>query len=197
MSTLQNFGHTTPIKNLNSREQTLVLSLRRYLVNILVAVIPPTRAFGFKRFLWRLTGDTVGQGTKINGGAKVWGLGRVLVGSKSWLGMNLIVIVPEGGQVAIGANVDIGPDVLLECGSHYVGTAERRAGPERATNIEIGSGTWIGCRATLLGGARLGTGTMVAAGALVLPGEYPDNSLLAGIPAKVVRQIDESGDNVR
>lgn len=168
-------------------------SLKRYFVNMLVALIPPTRAFGFKRFLWRLTGDTVGQSASINGGARIWGVGRVSVGDRSWLGMNLVVIVPEGAEVTIGANVDIGPDVLFECGSHDIGGPERRAGTERSVGIDIGSGTWIGCRVTILGGARLGAGCAVAAGALVIAGEYPDNVLLAGVPARVVRQLDETG----
>lgn len=171
-----------------------MLSLKRYLVNLLVGLIPPTRGFGLKRTLWRITGDRVGQGACINGGAKVWGVGRLSVGDGSWLGMNLHVIVPEDAEVTIGANVDIGPDVLLECGSHDIGGPERRAGTERANSIEIGAGTWIGCRATVLGGARVGTGSMVAAGAMVVAGEYPDNTLLAGVPARVVRQLHDTGE---
>ena len=170
-----------------------MLSLKRYLVNILVASIPPTRGFGFKRTLWRIAGDRVGTATSINGGAKVWGVGRVSVDSGSWLGMNLVVIVPKGAEVTIGANVDIGPDVLLECGSHSIGGQERRAGTESASSIEIGSGTWIGCRATLLGGARIGSGSVIAAGAMVIAGEYPANVVLAGVPARIVRQLDGSG----
>lgn len=171
-----------------------MLSLKRYLVNILVALLPPSRGFGLKRALWRFAGDTVGRGTNINGGAKVWGIGRVSIGDNSWLGMYLSVIVPDGAEVSIGANVDIGPDVLLECGSHDIGRRERRAGTGRARKIEIGSGTWIGCRATVLGGAHVGSGSVIAAGALVIAGEYPDNVLLAGVPAKVVRRLGESGE---
>ena len=156
-----------------------VRSVKRYFVNMLVALIPPTRAFGFKRFLWRLVGDTVGQDASINGGARIWGVGRVSVGDRSWLGMNLVVIVPKGAEVTIGQNVDIGPNVLFECGSHDIGGSERRAGTERSAGIEIGSGSWIGCRVTVLGGARLGTGSVVAAGALIIAGDYPDDVLLA------------------
>lgn len=173
-----------------------MLSLRRYLVNIIVGLLPPTRGFRVKRALWQFAGDTVGQGASINGGAKVWGVGRVVVGDGSWLGLNLVVIVPGGIEVTIGANVDIGPDVLLECGSHNIGGPNRRAGTELATNIQIGSGTWIGCRATLLGGARVGSGSVIAAGAVVIAGDYPNNALLAGVPARVIRQLDEGEHKV-
>ena len=156
----------------------------RYLVNMIVAALPPTRAFGLKRFLWQKIGAVVSEGTKINAGARIWGRGPVTIGRETWLGMNLCMIVPAGSQVSIGSNVDIGPDVMMECGSHDIGGPDRRAGTERADSIEIGDGTWIGCRATLLGGARVGAGSIVAAGALVLPGTYPDNVLLKGVPAR-------------
>jgi len=168
-----------------------VISVKRYLVNLLVAVLPPTRAFGFKRFLWQRIGVSVGQGTRINSGAKLWGVGPVSIGSGCWLGMNLVLIVPDGAEVTIGSDVDIGPDVLIECGSHDIGGPERRAGTERANSIHIGTGCWIGCRVTLLGGARLAPGTMVGAGALVLPGEYPENALLTGVPARVSRILGD------
>lgn len=157
-----------------------------YLVNMIVAFLPPTRAFGLKRFLWQKIGAVVGEGTKINAGARIWGGGPVTIGRDTWLGMNLCIIVPAGSEVRIGSNVDIGPEVMLECGSHDLGGPDRRAGTERAEGIEIGAGTWIGCRATLLGGTSVGTGSVIAAGALVLPGDYPDNVLLKGVPAGAV-----------
>jgi maltose O-acetyltransferase len=169
-----------------------LISVRRYLVNMIVTVLPPTRAFGFKRFLWRKIGVAVGHRTKINSGAKVWGVGPVSIGSQCWLGMNLVLIVPDGAKVTIGSDVDIGPDVLIECGSHDIGGPDRRAGTERATSVHIGAGSWIGCRVTILGGAKLAPGTIVGAGALVLPGEYPENSLLTGVPARVSRILGDS-----
>ena len=172
-----------------------MISLKRYIVNMLLAVLPPTRIFVFKRLLWQRIGVSVGTDTKINSGAKIWGVGPVSIGSRCWLGMNLVLIVPDGAEVTIGANVDIGPDVLIECGSHDIGGPERRAGIVRATGVEIGSGSWIGCRVTLLGGVKLAPGTIVGAGALVLPGEYPENALLTGVPARVSRIIGQS-DNL-
>ena len=50
----------------------------------------------------------------------------------------------------------------------------------------------IGMRATVLNGARIGTGSLVAAGAVVPPGMVvPPQSLVMGLPAKVVRQVSE------
>jgi maltose O-acetyltransferase len=169
-----------------------VITAKRYFVNLLLTVLPPTRFFALKRFLWGLIGVHVGLQSKINSGAKIWGPGPVFIGEACWLGMNLTIIVPEGAEVFVGSNVDIAPDVLLECGFHVIGDANRRAGTEQARSIQVGSGTWIGCRATLLAGASLGTGTVVAAGALVTAGEYPPNVLLGGVPARILRALPES-----
>jgi carbonic anhydrase/acetyltransferase-like protein (isoleucine patch superfamily) len=47
--------------------------------------------------------------------------------------------------------------------------------------------------AILLNGARIGSGSVIAAGAVVTPGtEVPENSLVAGLPAKVIREARES-----
>jgi acetyltransferase-like isoleucine patch superfamily enzyme len=55
--------------------------------------------------------------------------------------------------------------------------------------IVIGSDVWIGANATILKGVHIGSGSIVAAGAVVLGGTYPERCVLAGNPARVVRQL--------
>lgn len=55
--------------------------------------------------------------------------------------------------------------------------------------IEIGDDVWIGANCTILKGAKIGNGCIVATGAVVLGGTYPDRSILAGNPAKVVKTL--------
>jgi carbonic anhydrase/acetyltransferase-like protein (isoleucine patch superfamily) len=56
----------------------------------------------------------------------------------------------------------------------------------------IGEGTTVGMQAVILNGARIGRNCLVGAGALVTEGkEFPDNSLIIGVPAKVVRTLGE------
>ena len=51
----------------------------------------------------------------------------------------------------------------------------------------------VGMGAILLNGARIGSGSVIAAGAVVTPGtEIPENSLVVGLPAKVVREVRDS-----
>jgi acetyltransferase-like isoleucine patch superfamily enzyme len=55
--------------------------------------------------------------------------------------------------------------------------------------IKIGEGVWIGARATILPGVTIGAGSVVAAGSLVTK-DMPANVLIAGVPAKVIRELE-------
>jgi len=55
--------------------------------------------------------------------------------------------------------------------------------------ISIGDDCWMGANTTVLKGARIGDGCIIATGAVVLAGEYPSRSLIAGNPAKVIKTV--------
>ncbi len=66
-------------------------------------------------------------------------------------------------------------------------TSKAWAFPKEA--IEIGDDVWVGANATILKGAKIGKGCIVATGSVVIRGTYPEHSVLAGNPAKVVKTI--------
>jgi carbonic anhydrase/acetyltransferase-like protein (isoleucine patch superfamily) len=63
----------------------------------------------------------------------------------------------------------------------------------------VGEGSLIGIQAIVLNGAKIGKGCLVAAGALVAEGKsFPDNSLILGVPAKLMRELtEEERNNIR
>jgi len=78
-----------------------------------------------------------------------------------------------GAPLTIGKNVTVGHQVMLH-------------------GCTIGDNSLIGMGATVLNGAKIGANCLVGAGALVTEGkEFPDNSLIVGSPAKVVRTLDD------
>jgi len=91
------------------------------------------------------------------------------------------------GPVRIGSHCDIGPGVMLVTGSHFLGESKRRAGNGFAEPIVIGNGCWIGARSLILGGVTVGDSCVIAAGSVVIPGEYPSHVLLSGVPAGVTK----------
>jgi maltose O-acetyltransferase len=98
--------------------------------------------------------------------------------------------VELSAEVRIGKRVRFGHHVSLltleqEIGGGWPGGGE-------ASSIFIGDGVWLGSRVTLLGGSRIGPGSVVAAGAVV-GGDMPPNTLVGGVPAKPIRDLDEEG----
>lgn len=91
------------------------------------------------------------------------------------------------GGITIGDDVMIGPKVNLVSSGHPVSPAERRNGIV-AKPITIGNNVWIGAAATILPGVTIGDNAVVAAGAVVSR-DVPANTLAAGVPARVLKQL--------
>jgi maltose O-acetyltransferase len=92
--------------------------------------------------------------------------------------------------VRIGAHVYMGYEVMLVTADHDLGPSPQRCAAGVHGPIEIGDGAWIGSRALILPGIRIGSGAVVAAGAVVTKDVAP-NTLVAGVPAKFVRNLEE------
>lgn len=160
----------------------------RHLVNMLLALLPPSRLFAVRRALLRLAAVEVEDGVSFCGGGWIYGRGRLQVGADTWLSPGAVVYTHVEAPIRIGSRCDVGPEVSFVTGSHELGSPARRAGPGLAQPITIGDGCWIGARSLILGGVTIGPGCVVAAGAVVTK-SWPANTLLAGVPAAPKRQL--------
>ena len=94
----------------------------------------------------------------------------------------------DQGGIFIGDGVLIGHNVVLATLNHAM-QPERRSDMLPAP-IHIGKRVWIGSNATVLPGVTIGDGAVVAAGAVVTK-DVPANTVVGGVPAKVIRHIYE------
>jgi carbonic anhydrase/acetyltransferase-like protein (isoleucine patch superfamily) len=98
---------------------------------------------------------------------------RITIGENSNVQEGTVMHTDMGFPLTVGKNVTIGHQAMLH-------------------GCTIGDGALIGIQAVVLNGAKIGKGCLVGAGALVTEGkEFPDNSLILGSPAKVVRTLTE------
>jgi carbonic anhydrase/acetyltransferase-like protein (isoleucine patch superfamily) len=113
--------------------------------------------------------------------ASVW-FGAVLRGDNEWIELgersqiqdNSTLHTDPGFPLTIGPDCVIGHNVVLH-------------------GCTIGPNSLVGMGAIMLNGARIGTNCLVGAGALLTEGKtFPDNSLIVGAPARVVRTLDEA-----
>ncbi len=125
----------------------------------------------------------IGDRTTIYRGGEL--LGPVTIGSDVFINRD-VYIRP---QTTIGDRVNIGPFVRLVTDTHEIGTHEKRAGAGTNAPISIGAGTWIGAGAIIVGGVTIGAGAVIAAGAVVTT-DVPDDVIVGGVPARVIRTLD-------
>ena len=92
-------------------------------------------------------------------------------------------------EVWIGDNVMIGPNTLITTVNHPLTPMGRRRHLGIAKPVRIGNDVWIGGNVTILPGVTIGNNVVVAAGAVVTK-DIPDNSLVGGVPAKLIRVIE-------
>ena len=90
--------------------------------------------------------------------------------------------------IELGDGVYVGPNTLFTTVTHEIGSSSKRAGVNRYSPIRVGDGVWIGASCTILPGVTIGEGSVVAAGALVNK-DVPANTLVGGVPAKVIRDL--------
>ncbi|KZX15762.1 2,3,4,5-tetrahydropyridine-2,6-dicarboxylate N-acetyltransferase [Methanobrevibacter cuticularis] len=97
--------------------------------------------------------------------------GDIKVGKNSNVQDNCVIHAPPVGTTLIGDHVSIGHGAIVH-------------------GCEIGDNVTIGMNATILNRAKIGKNSLVGAGALVTEDkEFPEGSLILGLPAKVIREL--------
>jgi maltose O-acetyltransferase len=138
----------------------------------------------------RFVGLRVGARSMVMGPVKVTGHGAVALVS---IGEGTFITGPlhvdAGAQVRVGNRVHFGHDVLLLTINHEIGSSDERCGSLTSAPIFIGDGVWISSRVTILPGVSVGRGAVIAAGAVVTRDVMPD-TMVAGVPAVLVKQLD-------
>ncbi|KGX88807.1 2,3,4,5-tetrahydropyridine-2,6-dicarboxylate N-acetyltransferase [Pontibacillus litoralis] len=116
----------------------------------------------------------IGDGAVIMLGASI-NIGSV-IGAGTMIDMNAVL----GGRATVGENCHIGAGAVL------AGVIE----PPSASPVVVEDGVVVGANAVILEGVTVGAGAVVAAGAIVTQ-DVPPNTVVAGTPAKVIKEIDE------
>lgn len=160
----------------------------RHLCNFILSFLPPSRLFLFRNLLLKISGVDINNSSSFCGRSWIYGRGRLYIGAETWLSPGVIVHTHVNADISIGDCCDIGPGVEFIPGSHVIGNFSRRAGEGTAKPITVGNGTWIGAKSIILGGVNIGDGCIVAAGAVVTQ-NVPSNTLVAGVPARVKKQL--------
>ncbi len=130
-------------------------------------------------------------GTTINSSTTLFLPFQTNLGIFTRIGKNVFInhdcTFLDMGGIMIEDDVMIGPKVCLTTEGHPINPQERKK--LLVKPIVIKRNAWIGAGATILPGVTVGENSVVAAGAVVTK-DVPANTVVGGVPAKVIRNID-------
>lgn len=122
---------------------------------------------------------TIGEDVGIWFGVVIRGDNEpIVIGARSNIQENTVLHTDPGCPVHIGEGCTIGHKAMIH-------------------GCTIGDNSLIGMGAIVLNGVKIGKNCLIGAGALITEGkEIPDNSLVVGSPGKVIRKLDEAGEQM-
>jgi maltose O-acetyltransferase len=146
-------------------------------------VTSPLLPLAVRRTLLRLGGVRLGK--------MIWGLQRCYMESEhisigEGAAVNAGCWFEGHGQIDIGSDSFIGPEVMIVTSVHAFGPGDEVDRRPTYRPVAIGNRCWIGARAMIMPGVTIGEGTVIAAGAIVTK-DCEADALYAGVPARRLR----------
>lgn len=113
-------------------------------------------------------------------------VGDVIIGDHTRIGLHNTII----GPVDIGSHVNLAQGITVSALNHNFSDTNKRIDEQgvSTTPVTIEDDVWVGANAVILPGVTIGEHCVVAAGAVVTK-DVPPHSLVAGVPAKVIKKI--------
>lgn len=115
-------------------------------------------------------------------------MGKISVGANTGFNRNVHINASVGGEISIGADCLIGPNVVMRTAGHRFDDLNipiRKQG-HICKDIIIHDDVWVGSNAVILGGVVIGNGAVIGAGAVVTK-DVPPFAVVGGVPARILK----------
>jgi acetyltransferase-like isoleucine patch superfamily enzyme len=119
--------------------------------------------------------------------------GLIRLGPRTTIGSNSVIVSMAG--VELGEAVLVAGGCYISAGAYHTGDVSRAIMDQGAYSkgpIVIGDNAWIGTGAIILDGVKVGKSAVIGAGAVVTR-DIPANAVAVGVPAKVIRDLNQAG----
>jgi len=134
----------------------------------------------FRKFFYKVSGMRIGKGSVVHMWANFFDLAGIIIGEDTIVGDH--VFLDGRAKLTIGNHVDMASSVMIYNSEHDL---EKENFSARTEPVEIGDYVFIGPRAIILPGVKIGKGAVVAAGAVVTK-DVPEFKIVGGVPTVVI-----------
>lgn len=162
---------------LNRRSNAIFLELINGILIWIVGFIP---SHHFRRFSYRVFGMKIGKGSTIHMALSVYDPNGIEIGNDTIVGE--WAVLDGRDKLKIGNHVDIATGVMIYNSEHDINDEKFKA---ITSPVEIDDYVFVGPRAIILPGVRIGKGAVIAAGAIVTK-DVPGFKIYGGVPAKEI-----------
>lgn len=152
----------------------------RSLIQVFLKVISYAPSKLVRRIGLRVAGATIGKYVLFYHGFEVYFPWNLVIGSDNSFGFH--VVLDARGGLTIGSNCNISSEVAIWTAEHDLQSPDFSYSP---APVIIGDYVWISYRAIIMPGVRVGSGAVIAAGAIVTK-DVPAFTVVAGVPAKKI-----------
>ena len=175
LAAMSSVGDTSP----KTGHRKMLHALSQILFNRYGTHVPSRR---LRKWWLRALGATLEPGCVVFAGTTVLGADRLSIGARANIGWRCVL--DARGGLRIGADTVIASDTQLISGRHDFDDDEFVA---HFDPITIGDHCWLATRSLVIGGVNVGRGAVVAAAAVVTR-DVDEMTVVAGVPAQVVRK---------
>lgn len=175
-------------KKVVNRLKWIWLDLVLFKLNIISAIVP---FHSIRNFYFRICGVKIGKNSYIHMGARFYFPAGVKIGEGTIIGDH--TFLDGRAPLIIGDNVDIASQVLIYNSEHNINSEGFDPIEEK---VEIGDYVFIGPRAIILPGVKIGKGAVVAAGAVVTQ-DIKEFEIVGGVPAKPIGERKNKNPNYK
>lgn len=144
-----------------------------------------------RKLFYRLAGVRIGKGSTIHMWANFFEPNGITIGSGTIIGDH--AFLDGRAPLIIGSHVDIASSVMIYNSEHDLESDDFSA---RTAPVEICDYVFIGPRAIILPGVKIGKGAAIAAGAVVTA-DVPDFAIVGGVPGKIIGERKNKTPNYR
>ncbi|MBI9079534.1 MAG: acyltransferase [Pseudodesulfovibrio sp.] len=150
--------------------------------------------FRLRSWYWRRKCHSFGDNVLIYENVRLYFPQNISIGSNISITDDCIISAhsdPGTGEITLGDDIFIGPGTYIYSSNHDYTTENIKKNPQyTAAPVVLEGNNWIAAKSGILAGVTVGSGSVAAMGAIIVS-DVPKNTLVAGVPAKMVKTIEK------